>query len=46
MRGGGGIEFRNKVEHLEKGRVEVRGFFKVWVYFSLSYSNLIGDKFN
>jgi len=41
--GRGGREFRNKVEPGKNGGV---GTFKIWVYFSLSYSDLIANKLN
>jgi len=39
---GRGKEFVTEVEPGKKGGVGGR-FFKIWVYFSLSYSDLIGD---
>jgi len=43
----GGWRERNKseVEARRKGGVGGR-CFKIWIYFSLSHSNLIGDKLN
>jgi len=41
----GGRRWRNGSEvEPRKKREGGRCFFKIWVYFSLSYSNLIGDK--
>jgi len=39
--GGGGREIRSESEPGKKGRC-----FKIWFYFSLSHSDLIGDKLN
>jgi len=35
----------NEIEPEKKGGVEGR-FFKIWFYFSLFYSDLVGDKLN
>ena len=43
--GWGGREFRSEVEPGKKGAVGAR-CIKIWLYFSLSYSDFIGDKLN
>ena len=43
--GGGGREIRSEAEPRKKGRVGGR-CLKIYIDFSLSYSDLIGDKYN
>ena len=44
--GGGGRGIRSKAEPGKKGGVGGRCVFKIWFCFSLSYSDLIGNKLN
>ena len=44
--GGGGRGTGNKAEPGKKGGVGGRCVFKIWFYFSSSYSDLIGNKLN
>ena len=44
--GGGGRELRSKVKSRKNGEGWGEGVFKIWVYFSLSYSDLTGNKLN
>jgi len=43
--GGGGRETGSEVEPRKKGGVRGRSF-KIWFYFLLTYSDLIGNKLN
>ena len=43
--GRGGREYESEVEPGKKG-VGGRRCFKIWIYFSLSYSDLVGDELN
>ena len=46
LAGGGGRGIGSKAEPGKKGVVGGRCVFKIWFYFSLSYSDLIGNKLN